>query len=83
MPIYEYVCESCDEYKEILRNTNDKSKVKCGVCGGEMLKVMSSSNFHLSGARWARDCYGLKKENNTLKSKKYLKMAWSHSIRLN
>ena len=41
MPIYEYKCEKCGRYYEIIKNINDKSPEKCCVCLGTLRKVVS------------------------------------------
>ncbi len=50
MPIYEYMCHSCDkEFEELV--FNDKDKVKCPACGSaDTSKLMSCCRFRTEGA---------------------------------
>jgi len=42
MPIHEYKCQSCGKVHEILLFPNEKEPTKCSVCGGSLVKLMSS-----------------------------------------
>jgi putative FmdB family regulatory protein len=66
MPIYEYECETCGEWREehffpaIPRTVPETIVSACPVCGetgGTFKKVMSVPNFHLKGNCWAKDGY--------------------------
>lgn len=53
MPIYEYICDECEERQEhIVRD--DKSIVKCKKCGHNELQRMfpTGTNFKLMGRGW-------------------------------
>lgn len=41
MPIYEYKCDKCGRYYEIIKNINDKTPEKCCVCLNKLRKVVS------------------------------------------
>ena len=58
MPIYEFSCE-CGHWIEELFSSPKKS-IRCPECGGNMVHVLSPTNFQLKGQCWARDSYGLK-----------------------
>ena len=40
MPIYEYVCSSCQKRTEVMRRFSDPPLTECD-CGGELRKVLS------------------------------------------
>lgn len=49
MPIYEFECQKCEHWKEILSSKAKKS-IKCPNCKGKMKRVMSGSSAHFKGA---------------------------------
>lgn len=62
MPIYEYVCEHCENKFEENRSIKiDSSVTKCTKCGKEAKKIISSGAFHLKGGGWYKDGYSSKK----------------------
>lgn len=61
MPLYEYCCEGCGHWVEVLQKHDDPAPV-CETCDEDMAKQISASSFHLAGDGWARDNYGLKGE---------------------
>lgn len=61
MPIYDFVCESCNKTEEKITSMLTES-VACS-CGGIMWRQISAPNFHLDGtdpdfpgayAKWGR-----------------------------
>ena len=50
MPIYEYTCEDCERIEECLIMSSEEPTVVCGLCGKEMKKIMSVTNFILKGS---------------------------------
>ena len=66
MPLFEYIHKGdveCEEACELLLKMSDDvpETIECEVCGEEMKRVLfSKNNFHLKGAGWFKDHYGLK-----------------------
>jgi putative FmdB family regulatory protein len=57
MPIYEFVCESCDVSFELLAKLGQKTFC-CESCNsGQVRKVVSQTSFQLKGSGWAKDAY--------------------------
>jgi len=52
MPIYEYRCDACGEYLEVIRKTGDKKPQPCPKCRAEMRKVLSSPAIQFKGSGW-------------------------------
>lgn len=48
MPLYEYECEGCRAVTETIRK-HDVESVECPECGGEARRLMSASNYTISG----------------------------------
>ena len=55
MPLYEYECPKCKQVIEIIAKYD--TIPKCPLCGEEMKKIMSESNFHLKGIGWYQTDY--------------------------
>jgi putative FmdB family regulatory protein len=55
MPLFEYVCKSCDCLTEELVRYPDAEPEVCPECGGELRRIVSLSSFHLIGGGWFRD----------------------------
>lgn len=52
MPIYEFKCLQCGEYKEVLimGEKDEQASLKCEKCGSEALeRILSSTNFSVGG----------------------------------
>jgi putative FmdB family regulatory protein len=59
MPIYEYVCSSCDEEIETIQKVSDAPLKKCPNCQADTLnKKTSMTSFQLKGGGWYSDGYG-------------------------
>ena len=53
MPIYEYICEACDETYDALQKMSDDPLTDCPTCGKpELKKMLSAPSFRLSGSGW-------------------------------
>ncbi len=53
MPFYEYECQSCKFYTEVLQKITDPPLSKCPSCGKNQLKkLVSAPVFRLKGAGW-------------------------------
>ena len=62
MPIYEYICQSCEHKFEEVQKFSETSLEKCPDCGQNTAeRQVSMSSFHLKGGGWYKDGYGTKK----------------------
>jgi len=62
MPIYEYECCYCKFTEEKLQGINDDPLIDCPVCNKNgLLRIVSSSNFHLKGNGWYKTDFKNKK----------------------
>jgi len=53
MPFYEYECQSCKFYAEMMQKISDPPLVKCPSCGKRtMQKLISAPVFRLKGSGW-------------------------------
>jgi putative FmdB family regulatory protein len=53
MPFYEYECQSCKFYSEVMQKISDPPLVKCPSCGKRtMQKLISAPVFRLKGSGW-------------------------------
>jgi putative FmdB family regulatory protein len=53
MPIYEYQCDHCRYYVELMQKISDKPLRKCPSCGRNTLKkLVSAPAFRLKGSGW-------------------------------
>jgi len=63
MPLYEYECSKCKTRHERLVSripkSGTRSYVRCDECGSRMKRVISASNFSVSGYS-AKTHYGLR-----------------------
>jgi len=58
MPIYEYVCSSCNEELETIQKVSDAPFIKCPKCQKDTLrKKASMTSFQLKGGGWYSDGY--------------------------
>jgi len=65
MPIYEYLCNNCNERVEhFLISSKDTEPAECPKCNGKSLeRIISRTNFELKGECWAKDGYTHKDRN--------------------
>jgi putative FmdB family regulatory protein len=53
MPFYEYECQSCKFYTELMQKISDPPLAKCPSCGKRtMQKLVSAPVFRLKGSGW-------------------------------
>jgi len=53
MPFYEYECQSCKFYTEVMQKISDPPLAKCPSCGKRtMQKLISAPVFRLKGSGW-------------------------------
>jgi len=53
MPIYGYVCKSCEHTLDVLQKISDAPLVDCPDCGEPQLKrQLSAPRFRLKGSGW-------------------------------
>lgn len=53
MPIYEFKCQKCEEFFEllVLNKDNQDEEIKCPKCGAQSFeRIMSSTNFNMKGS---------------------------------
>src|SRR5688572_14441507 len=64
MPFYEYECQSCKFYVELLQKVSDPPLKKCPSCGkSTMKKLVSAPVFRLKGGGWYETDFKSDKEN--------------------
>ena len=62
MPIYEYKCQNCGHYFEVLQRISEEPLIACTECKKNALKkLISAPNFRLKGGGWYETDF--KKEN--------------------
>ncbi|MCP3688581.1 MAG: zinc ribbon domain-containing protein [Gammaproteobacteria bacterium] len=65
MPIYEYICTSCDNNHEALQKLSDDPLLDCPACGQSALKKkLSAPGFRLSGSGWYETDFKSDKQRN-------------------
>jgi putative FmdB family regulatory protein len=53
MPFYEYECQACKFYAEVMQKISDAPLTKCPSCGKRRLKkLVSAPVFRLKGGGW-------------------------------
>jgi putative FmdB family regulatory protein len=64
MPFYEYECQACKYYTEVMQKVSDAPLVKCPSCGKRSLKkLVSAPVFRLKGSGWYETDFKSDKEN--------------------
>jgi putative FmdB family regulatory protein len=64
MPFYEYECEACKFYSEVMQKISDPPLTKCPSCGKRALrKLVSAPVFRLKGGGWYETDFKSDKEN--------------------
>jgi putative FmdB family regulatory protein len=64
MPFYEYECESCKFYTELMQKISDPPLQKCPSCGKKtMKKLVSAPVFRLKGSGWYETDFKSDNEN--------------------
>jgi putative FmdB family regulatory protein len=81
MPFYEYECQACKYYAEVMQKISDAPLTRCPSCGKRALKkLVSVPVFRLKGAGWyetdfksdketKRNLLGAEKEESKAESK--------------
>ena len=80
MPIYEYKCQNCEHYFEVLQRISEEPLSTCPECKKNALKkLVSAPNFRLKGEGWyetdfkkdnQKNLAGSKEEKKLVKDKK-------------
>lgn len=52
MPIYEYVCEKCNNHLEFIQKITEEPLTTCPDCDGDLKKMISNTSFVLKGTGW-------------------------------
>lgn len=64
MPFYEYECQSCRYYLEVLQKVTDPPLRKCPSCGKQtLIKLISAPVFRLKGSGWYETDFKSDKED--------------------
>jgi putative FmdB family regulatory protein len=64
MPFYEYECQSCKFYTEVMQKISDPPLAKCPSCGKRtMQKLISAPVFRLKGSGWYETDFKSDKED--------------------
>jgi putative FmdB family regulatory protein len=64
MPFYEYECQACKYYAEVMQKISDAPLTRCPSCGKRRLKkLVSVPVFRLKGAGWYETDFKSDKEN--------------------
>jgi putative FmdB family regulatory protein len=64
MPFYEYECQACKYYTEVMQKITDAPLRKCPSCGKRRLKkLVSAPVFRLKGGGWYETDFKSEKEN--------------------
>jgi putative FmdB family regulatory protein len=71
MPIYEYVCQSCEKKTEAIQRVGEKPLRVCPHCGGKLKKAFSAPAIQFKGSGWYITDYArAKKEEKAEKADK-------------
>ena len=64
MPFYEYECQACKFYMEVMQKITDAPLTRCPSCGKRSLKkLVSAPVFRLKGGGWYETDFKSDKEN--------------------
>ena len=64
MPFYEYECQDCKFYTEVMQKVSDAPLTQCPSCGKRSLKkLVSAPVFRLKGAGWYETDFKSDKES--------------------
>lgn len=68
MPIYEYQCQSCEHYFDVLQKISEDPLKYCPECGEPQLKkLLSAPNFRLKGGGWYETDFKGQRQRNVYK----------------
>ncbi len=63
MPFYEYQCQACQYYAEVMQKITDPPLKKCPSCGKmTLVKLISAPVFRLKGSGWYETDFKSEKE---------------------
>jgi putative FmdB family regulatory protein len=66
MPLYEYLCEACDNRFEVIQRFSDPPIEVCKVCGqGPVQRLLSSPAIQFKGSGWYITDYAKKAASDT------------------
>lgn len=68
MPIYEYVCEQCDNHIELMQKITEEPLKTCPHCKGQVRKMISNTSFVLKGTGWYVTDYASNKKDSESKT---------------
>ncbi len=64
MPFYEYECQSCKHYLEVMQKITEAPLTKCPSCGRKtLIKLISAPVFRLKGSGWYETDFKSDQEN--------------------
>jgi putative FmdB family regulatory protein len=64
MPFYEYECQACKYYAEVMQKITDAPLIQCPSCGKRALKkLVSAPVFRLKGGGWYETDFKSEKES--------------------
>ena len=70
MPIYEYKCQNCGHFFEVLQRINEVSLSDCPKCKKDALKkLVSAPNFRLKGEGWYETDFKKDRRKNLAENK--------------
>jgi len=61
MPTYDYRCPACGTLYEVIMKMEDKTPVRCEVCGNDCNKILLPSPIHFHGTGFHGTDYGYKR----------------------
>ncbi len=50
MPLFDFMCNECDDVNEVLILKDDREPTKCEKCGGELRKLFGTPKFIFKGS---------------------------------
>ena len=65
MPMYEYVCDSCDKVYEFKQSMTEDPLKKCPKGHRGFRRIISNTSFVLKGGGWYKDGYGSGKSKSS------------------
>jgi putative FmdB family regulatory protein len=69
MPLYEYLCETCNETFEIIQKFADEPLQTHANCGGKVHRLLSPPALQFKGSGWYVTDYGRKNGSGSSPSK--------------
>jgi len=70
MPIYEYKCQNCEHFFEVLQRISEEPLSDCPKCKKDALKkLVSAPNFRLKGEGWYETDFKKDRRKNLAENK--------------